>query len=179
MKLITLSCLLSILFQQPVLSQDTLVKPKVYSLVVNQFRIKAVKGYLATIQDSSLYVSQSLVPVSFAGMNTDNLRKIDYKSINFVKIYDRKKTKRTFFICAITGLVAGASIGLASGSTQSHGYESIGLSAGAKAIIGGLIGFGLGSAVGGIINQSKEERFLINGEWINLQVMKETFQNDK
>jgi hypothetical protein len=54
-----------------------------------------------------------------------------------------------------------------------------GLSSDDKAVLGGFIGAGAGCITGAVIAKVAEKKFLINGEWRNLQEMKETMQNIK
>jgi hypothetical protein len=188
MKLITYTCIISFFMMQTIKAQDTLVKPSQYQdtlvkpvqynvaiKLTKDFHAGVVKGYLATIKDSSLYISQTAVPLSFSNMNVTYLQRVDYKTVNSVKLYNRSKKSTIFLISIFTGIVVGALIGYASGDDT--GWFA--LNAGEKAVVGGLLGAGAGSAVGGIIASGTEKKFLINGEWESLQEMKEGLQNNK
>jgi len=175
MKPIIITCLLSLVFFQVAKSQDTLYKPRVYNSIIKQYGVKPVKGYLATIRDSSLYITQSEVYLNFDTANLSYFQKFDYKSLVSVKLYNRSKRGRTFLICILTGVVAGALIGYSGGNDT--GWFA--LTAGGKAVVGGIIGAGAGSIVGAIIAADNEKKFLINGEWESLRDMKEGLQKNR
>jgi hypothetical protein len=180
MKRISLVLSLSLFFLQIVKSQDSLEKFKSYKIVVNQvmpgsLTKSVVKGYFATIQDSALYVSGSKIGMSFNHMNTEYLQKIDYKTLTSVKLYDHSKSPMTMLFC----MVGGAAIGAIIGSLGGNDTGWFGLTSGEKAFFGGLIGVGAGALVGTIIVNSRDKKFLINGEWTSLEEMKESLKNDR
>jgi hypothetical protein len=95
MKLLTLTGTLAMLFLQtvksqdslkPVNSKDTIMKPSFYTAYVYQPHRRAVRGYLVTIEDSSLYISQNKMPLSFANVNLAYSEKFDYKSIKKIRL---------------------------------------------------------------------------------------------
>ena len=186
MKLIAIICVFSILFLQTLksqdspateLSKDTVVNPREYSIVVKQINAHNLKGYFASIQDSTLKVT--VIPerkrFSFASPGDPYFQKIDYKSIISVKIYEKNKKSSIILGSILAGAVAGAIIGFALGDDKGF----LAATAGEKAVFGAIVGIGIGSAIGGIIALSTEKKYLINGELKNLQEMKNSFQNNK
>ena len=158
-----------------VTSKDTVVNPREYNVVIKQVHAGDLKGYFASIQDSSIKIT--VVPgrkrFSFADPEAPYFQKIDYKSIITVKLYQKKKKNTIVLLSMLIGATAGAIIGYAQGDDS--GWFA--LTAGGKAFVGGLLGVGVGAAVGGLIAAGTEKEYLINGEWKNLQEMKESLQN--
>lgn len=184
MKLLTLTCTLTMLFLQTVKSQDslklvnskdTIMKPSFYKVYVYQPHLRGVKGYLVTIEDSSIFISQNKMPLSFANVNLAYSEKFDYKSIQKIRLNKPKVLGSSILIGAVVGIIAGALIGYASGDDS--GWFA--LTAADKAFVGGLIGGGAGTLVGTIIGKASEKKFLINGDWKSLEEMKESLQNGK
>jgi uncharacterized membrane protein YeaQ/YmgE (transglycosylase-associated protein family) len=184
MKLLTITCAFSMLFLQtvksqdslkPVNSQDAVLKPTVYKAYIYQPHLRSIRGYLVTIKDSSLFLSQNKIPLSFANANLAYSEKFDYKSIQKVKLSRPKVLGRSILIGAIAGIIAGAIIGYASGDDS--GWFA--LTAADKAVVGGLIGAGAGTLIGASIGREAEKKFLINGDWKSLEEMKESLQNNK
>ena len=184
MKLLALTCVLGTLFLQtvksqdnlkPVNSQDAVLKPTIYMAYIYQPHRRSVRGYLVTIEDSSLYISQNKMPLSFANVNLAYSEKFDYRSIQKIRISRPKVLGRSILIGAVAGIIAGAIIGYASGDDS--GWFA--LTAGDKAIFGGLIGGGTGTLIGASIGKESEKKFLINGDWKSLEEMKESLQNNK
>jgi len=182
MKLLTLACVLPVLFLQTVKSQDSLketkhqdslINPVFYMAYIYQPHRHSVKGYLVTINDSSLYISQNRMPLSFDNTNFSYFEKFDYSSIEKVKVRKPKVMGRSVITGAIIGIVTGAIIGFALGDDTGW----FGFTAGEKAVVGGIIGGGVGSAVGAIVGNESAKKFLINGEWESLQEMKISLQN--
>jgi hypothetical protein len=175
MKPLTLTCLLSILFLQVLKSQDTLEKPRYYNTAISQLNTKAQKGYLAAIQDSSLYLTLIRMPLRFSQVNVTDFYKIDYKSLLIVRLSNSRQIRTSFLVSIALGIAAGAIIGYSQGSDKGL----FALDAGGKAVVGGIIGGGVGAAIGSIIAQSSKKKFLINGEWKNLEEMKESLQKNQ
>jgi hypothetical protein len=160
---------------KPVNSKDTIMTPSFYMAYVYQPQHRAVKGYLVTIEDSSIFISQNKTPLSFANVNLAYSEKFDYKSIQKIRLNKPKVLGSSILIGAVVGIIAGALIGYASGDDS--GWFA--LTAADKAFVGGLIGGGAGTLVGTIIGKASEKKFLINGDWKSLEEMKESLQNGK
>jgi hypothetical protein len=174
MKSIIICCLL-FLFLQTVKSQDSLAKPVVYNMVVKPFKSAVFKGYLATIADSAVYLSQLKTPVSFARTDVSDLQRISYKNIDFVQLYNRKKRTTTIVVSVLVCAAVGAIIGGASGNDPGSDWL-LGLTAGEKAVVGAVIGAGTGAIIGTVVTQASKKKFLINGEWKTLEEMKASLQ---
>ena len=175
MKLLSLTFAICILILQTVKSQDTVIRSSTYVARISQIYNHPVKGYLVTINDSSLYLSRIKVPLSLDNVNTAHLEKFDYRSILEVKLSRPKSMGKSIIIGAVIGIVVGAIIGHAQGDDSGW----FGLSSGDKAVIGGIIGAGAGTITGAIIAKSSEKKFLINGDWKSLKDMKESLQYNK
>ena len=82
-------------------SHDTIPNPAIYKAYVYQPHLRAVRGYLVTIEDSSLYISQNKMPLSFANVNLAYSEKFDYKSIKKIRLSKPKVMGRSILIGAI------------------------------------------------------------------------------
>jgi hypothetical protein len=134
-----------------------------------------VKGYLVTIKDSSIYLSQEKMPMMSENANLSYLNKFEYNYIEKVKVAKAHAKGKSILTGAIIGIVTGAIIGYALGDDE--GWFA--LTAGEKAFIGGVIGGGAGCLVGAIVGSSSEKKYLINGDWKSLQEMKESLITNK
>ncbi len=177
----TLIFLTWVFFLQTARAQDSLSRPKTYNAVIKYLpegfvKPSVLKGYFVTIQDSSLYISQSQMQVNFENANLSRLHKLDYRNLVSAKLYSRTKNVLTIVLCTVAGAGIGALIGQAGGNDTSN----LGLfgSAGEKAIVGALIGGSVGSLIGVVVAKTREKNYLINGEWKSLQEMKEGLINN-
>jgi hypothetical protein len=185
MKQVTLFIALGILFMQTAYSQDslasakspdTVLRPHIYQAYVFQpGHRSAIKGFLISIQDSSLCISQTKLPYSFDQINVSSFEKYNYGHIQKVIVSKPGVSQRATLIGLLAGAAIGALIGYASGSDQ--GWFA--LDAGGKAVVGALIGAGAGSIAGALIGKASQKNFLINGEWKSLEEMKTSLQNIK
>jgi hypothetical protein len=174
MKWNLLSSLISLFAGQTARSQDSLPAPKTYNAIIKYqpegfYKKGLFKEYFVAIGDSSLDVSGKKMPVNFASADLNLLQRIDYRSLESAKIYQRNKNALTILLCAVAGAGVGALI------VQAGGNDSglFALDAADKAIIGALIGGGAGSLVGLAIAKGQEKNFLINGQWKSFEEMKE------
>jgi hypothetical protein len=177
-------CALSILFLQNLKSQnnsntvnseDTAQKSTIYKATVFQNFQQISKGYLVTINDSSLFLSKAKLPLSFEKVNLAYLGKFDYRSIEKVKLFNPKTKTTAIIVSVVAGIIVGAIIGYSNGTDT----DIFGTTAAEKAVVGGLAGGGAGAIVGAIIGKVSEKTYLIDGEWKSLAQMKESLQNKK
>lgn len=133
MKLLTLTCVLSLFLIQQLKSQDTLYKPVYYKSKV--YVPNPISGYLATIQDSALFLTPSKIPYSSSNIPVNFLQKVDFRSISSVMVVKSGVRTRSILISMAIGCVAGSIIGYAQGDDS--GWFAT--TAGEKAVAGALI----------------------------------------
>jgi hypothetical protein len=184
MKPILCSSLFCLFFLQTVRSQDSSASHSTYNAIIKYhfkglLKTTSFQGYFVTIEDSSLFVSASKMPINFMNPELGSLQRIDYRNLESAKIYQRQKNVLTIVLCTLVGAGIGALIGHGSGndSNNFNAQTLVPLDAGQKALIGALIGGGAGSLIGVVITKAQEKKFLINGEWKNLEEMKATLVN--
>lgn len=150
-------------------AQDTpYLKSAAYKVIVVTNTEGAIKGYLHSIYDTSVYISEK--PVSFKGYvsNHAGLRTISYNDISSIRLRRKGSTGWGMLIGALTGAAVGAIAGLASGddhpktNTWCIPCFTAGEKAAALGLVSGMTGFGVGAVVGAIahktftINHNKE-----------------------
>jgi hypothetical protein len=183
MKLLPITCAICFLFIQSVRSQDSLKTTKspvkteqIYkAYIFEPDKKKPAKGYLVTIQDSAVFISpyESKRALNFTDPKLNSLLKFDYHSVQRMKVFNPKTLGRCILIGAVAGIIAGAIIGHAGGDDTGW----FGLTAGQKAVVGGLLGGTVGTAVGAIVGQSYVKEYLIDGEWRSLEEVRQFYQN--
>ncbi len=98
-----------------------------------------------------------------------------YKSVREISLTKPRAMGRNILVGAVVGIVIGVLIWYA----QSSDSGWFGLSSEDKAVLGGFIGAGAGCVVGAVIAKASEKKYMINGEWKNLEEMKEALQKNK
>jgi hypothetical protein len=179
-KWMTLFFLYAIFFQATAQSQGRQSAPKSCKAVI-KYRAAGMdeplvlKGYIVTIQDSSLYVSGVKMPVDFMDTNLSALQKIDFGDIQKIKIHQ----KGAFGKSVVAGLVSGLAVGLVLASVVNQAPEpgqvgppSAGTQLG-NSLAGGLLGASLGAGTGVVFGVASGKKFYIHGEWKNFSAMKE------
>jgi hypothetical protein len=178
------------LFLQNLKSQDSLIsreneKHNFYKVKIILFQDQTIKGYLMAIKDSSVFVSEknmiarkrNLGPDPFhksmftgdTSLDKNNyiLNRYNYKLIESIKVTNQKIKTWTIVTGAVVGIVVGAIIGISNGSDQ--GFLE---SSGAQGLLVGIIGGGVGALTGLAVSSAFEKKYLINGDWKNLEEMK-------
>ena len=179
------------LFLQNLKAQDSLisqenVKHASYKVKIVLFQDQTIKGYLMAIKDSSVFVAvknlnankKNLGPDPFhksmftgdTALDKNNYMQNRYncKLIEGIKVTNLKTKTWTIVTGAVIGIVVGATIGIRNGSDQGI----LGLSSGAKGILGGILGGGVGALTGLAVSGIFEKKYLINGDWKSLEEMK-------
>jgi hypothetical protein len=171
----------SFLFIQNVISQDSLQtrKPEqhkpVYSARIYLPGTQNFTANLMDIKDSSIFTWQKKTSSpdpfhkhSMSMFDEAGWEKYDYKVIQSVKI--RKKTLRAILIGS--GAVIGALSGWAIGTNkQQNGFEN----AGQPVLLAFLLGTA-GALTGLAMSSAAEKKYLINGDWKNLDELRATLK---
>ncbi len=187
MKSIMLCMVFCCILLNTIKSQDSL-KPKktetnlpVYKAGFRLMQGETFRADLMSIKDSSAYTfeQKSAGPDPFhkgnAKMHDESgWSRYPYMDIASIKIIN-KKTRTWVIVSGLTiGLIAGIIVGnnLAKGET---GDESVNSAWGV--ILGGIVGAGVGSLTGLAVASAFEKKYMINGEWKNLEELKAILKN--
>ncbi|MEO6314133.1 MAG: hypothetical protein ABIU63_06455 [Chitinophagaceae bacterium] len=152
-----------------VVAQDSsLLKKRGFKIVASAADNVQTRGWLANITDSAIQLSDQ--PVRFARTGKSlNITALNYNLLAAVRIKRQNagwRGLRTGFIC---GFAFGGVIGLASGNDKSGFFP---LSAGEKAIGGGLLAGLLSATVGAIIGAFPGRKFIISGKKENFDQLR-------
>ncbi len=187
-KFILLPALLFGLFTT-IYAQDSLpIKHRIYKSTVTIENTKSVnKGYLASISDSSIFISPT--SIAFGGSRTSNVnyKKIDYSSLAEVRLRRKGSTGRGILIGIISGAVTGGFLGYLDGNdpecTPSAPNDPWGIgylfcnafraTAGEKAAGGALVFCVGGGIVGAIVGAIAHKKFTIGGNKDRFHSMRE------
>src|SRR5579863_5669988 len=191
MKPIIFCIVILIMVMQYVKSQDSLnlykegVRPY-YKAKLHSIGGQTRRGYLMAIKDSAVFISEETKETKeshvhpdpfhktrFTGDSTMDrthyyLNRYDYKIIASIGIMDQKTKSRTIVLGAVVGIVIGAILGISDGSDQGL----FALTAGEKGLIAVILGGGVGALAGLAISPALEKKYLINGDWKNLEEVK-------
>lgn len=174
---------LLLLFQNMVLSQESFtIKKKTFKVTIYDQRSQIHLGYLQNIGDSSLTLTQS--PPQFGETRKGEL--IQYPDISSITLKRKGNAARGAIYGAVGGFLIGVAIGLASGDDPvippEEDFFGLGnafrLTAGQKAVGGGILLAGAGAAAGGIAGALVKKKFIINGKKENFENMRmQTLEN--
>ncbi len=170
----------AILIQSTARSQKTQSGPKTCKAVV-EYKAPGMdeplvlKGYIVTIQDSSLFISVVKRPVDFMDTNLSSLQKIDFGDIQKIRIHQKGAFGKSVTVGLITGL--GAGLALANVVNQAPEPGQLGSPSAStqlgNMLAGGLLGTSLGAGVGVVFGAASGKKFNIHGDWENFSAMKE------
>jgi hypothetical protein len=172
-------CLLIVLcMTSRVLQAQELVQKKyiIYNTRIQDSTGHFHKGFIATIDDTAVFMSESKFALTFEHLDLTHLQKFGYADISTLSLRGSGKIGRGALIGGITGFLVGAIGGVISvQGTAPKG--SIGYAPqptpGEAALIVGVAGAGLGSLIGMICARSWKT-FKIHGKKTNLDNMRET-----
>jgi hypothetical protein len=169
MKILSVFVLLLILNIFPTHAQDsTQHKHIAFKVTLTNLHSANYTGFLATMDDSAVYVSAQSLKFSFTHQNIFDLQKFGYQELGKVQIQRKNSAGRGFMFGAV-GSFAAIEIYIFATAGQQSVYnfnttEKTIFFAIPGAILGGLIGM----TIGAIIHKT----FVINGMQANFQVMR-------
>ena len=152
-----------------------LLKKRVYKISITTSDAKKVNGYLANLSVSNLYLSPSPLPVSLSDPGK-YLSSYSYDRLQQIQMKRKGAARRGALYGALIGLTAGAIAGFASGSDPVSTYDNpndpfgtffagIGnafrMTAGQKAVAGGLVGVASGALAGALVGSLVKKKFII------------------
>ncbi len=176
MKQFTLFLFLTTVFIDRCQAQDSTRVHHIYLAKITLLTAAEVKGYLAEISDSALFISSMPRALHSTATSYKFTQKFDYRNIGEVRIQPKGTMGKSILIGAVTGLVAGLIIGAISYTPpQNDAEELFNPPKGAVIAAAGLTFAAIGTGVGALIG-SHHDKYLINGEWKNLQEIKEKYQ---
>jgi hypothetical protein len=177
MKQFNLFLFLSIIFIAPCQAQDSIHVHHTYHAKITLLSAEEVKGYLTGISDSALFISSLPRALHSMAMSDNYTEKFDYRNIGELRIQPKGTMGKSILIGAVTGLVAGLIIGAVSYTPPQNEAEYLFNPPKAAVIAAAGLAFtGIGIGVGALIG-SHHDKYLINGEWKNLQEIKQEYQN--
>lgn len=141
-------------------AQDTIQKKKIYrtwvSLNSEPFKFK---GVLYEVKDSSILVSRSLVIKEYLSDRSEMVN-LNINNIEIIRTRKNNNIGKGILIGALSGFIAGGAIGLISGDDPPDSF--LPFTAGAKAMITGVLLSVAGADIGGVIGSFKV-KIPING----------------
>lgn len=156
---------LALISNEALLAQhSTATKHRVYKVTATTVG-STVTGYLASVSDSSIFVT----PISFKGSGISsgvNYQRIDYPHLLRVRIRRKGSTGRAVLTGSLAGIVLGAVGGLADGSDYKNnqgGWCILCMTAGEKAAIYGTTGGLAGAIIGTFVGVFAHKTFNIGG----------------
>jgi hypothetical protein len=173
---------------QKVSSGDSIsLKKRIYKISITISDSKKVKGYLASLSDSNLYLSQSPLRLSLDNSN-GHFSSYSYHHLDKAEIKRKAAAGRGAWKGALIGLSAGIIAGFASGndpvSTYYNPYDPLGtlltevsnsfsMTAGEKAAAGGFAGAVTGALVGAVVGTLVKKKFIIGRNKEKFHAMKQ------
>lgn len=173
---------------QKVSSGDSIaLKKRIYKILITTSDSKKVKGYLANLSDSNLYLSQSPLRLSLDNPN-GYLSSYSYHHLDKTEIKRKAAAGRGAWQGALIGLSAGVIAGFASGNDPVSTYynpndplgtlitdasNSLSMTAGEKAVAGGFVGAVTGALIGAVVGTLVKKKFTIGRNKEKFQAMKQ------
>jgi hypothetical protein len=178
---------------QKVSADDSLtLKKRIYKVSVITSDSKKSSGYLARLSDSNLYMSPTPLHLSLV-TTKDYLPAYSYDHLEKIEIKRKAAVGRSAWQGALIGLAAGAIAGFASGddpvaptynnpndpfgnalgNTFSSISNAFRMTAGEKAVAGGIVGAVTGGLIGAIVGSLVKKKFIIGKNKERFQVMKQ------
>jgi hypothetical protein len=160
---ILISIFITLFISQELAAQDSTFRTgKFYRISLRMMgKTKNIgMGFLAWMNDSTLYYSRNKVEFSNMGLQEYFLDTLSYAHIKSVSLFTGSPSATVLYPAA-GGFVTGAIIGFAMGNDPPDDifYES----AAEKALILGTLGFAAGAIVGGFITLAQHHYFNIKG----------------
>ena len=175
------------------ISDDTIsLKKRIYKISIITSESEKVNGYLANLSDSGLHVSDTPIRISLDNLNNYQ-SSYSYYHLEKIEIKRKAAAGRGAWQGALIGLAAGAIVGFASGDDPvaptynnpndplgsaignvfSSVYNSVRMTAGEKAVLGGFVGAVTATLTGALIATLVKKNFIIGRNKEKFQAMKQ------
>lgn len=154
------------------------LKPRIYKTTVTTISPgSSASGYLASISDSSIYVSPQISYSAAAVTDNRSFAKMDYSNISQVQFRRKGATGKGILIGGAIGLAAGAVIGAASYTKPKDDFgqtldDLFGISRATTTFAGGIFGTLAGGVVGAVVGALAKKTFIIGGKKDKFQTMR-------
>ncbi len=168
------------------------LKKRIYKVSIITSDSKKSTGYLANLSDSNLYLSPSPLHFSLVKQN-DYLSSYSYNHLEKIEIKRKAAAGRGAWQGALVGLAVGVIAGFVSGDdpvapTYNNPNDPLGtaignvfssvsnsfrMTAGQKAVVGGIVGAGTGSLIGALVGILVKKKFIIGRNKEKFQAMKQ------
>jgi hypothetical protein len=169
MKLAPILALLLLFFALNAPAQDSSqIKHLLLKVNIKSLKSSKYNGFLATMNDSAVYISTQKLKFTFAHLNISNLHEISYHDIETVVIQRKKSGSRGFLFGAVGSFIVLESYILLS-ADQQHVYN---FTTPQRTLFIAVPGSILGGLIGAIIGAWIHKTFVINGMQTNFQNMK-------
>lgn len=151
----------------------------VYSTSIRDFQGKEHRGFIATMDDSTIFMSAQKFTMTFDDLNLSSFQKYGYANIDKVSMRVGGHMKRSVLIGGIGGILVGGIVGYSSMNSenpQTTGFQVdlFKVTRTQATLIGAVVGAGVGCLVGAAIGGLSHKVFKIKGKKHNLFEMKDT-----
>ena len=190
--LLGISVHISVMAQELTADDSLTLKKRIYRVSVITSDSKKNSGYLANLSDSNLYLSPTPLHLSLV-TTKDYLSSYSYDHLEKIEIKRKGAVGRTALQGALIGLAAGVIAGFVSGddpvaptynnpndpfgNALGNAFSSISnafrMTAGEKAVAGGIVGAATGGLIGAIVGSLVKKKFIIGRNKERFQAMKQ------
>jgi hypothetical protein len=135
---------------------------------VIDFQNVSHKGYIATLDDSTLFITPKKIAITFEKVNLNGFSKFNYSEIRKVNLH---RTGRI-----VRGMILGGKIGLSAGLILGFSHPAQSVLSNAQVVNGFLLAFlggGVGCLSGAAIGALSNKVFHINGRQDKLNEMED------
>jgi hypothetical protein len=166
---LAISILLLLLYTFSIHAQDSAqLRHLAFKVKLTNLHSVHYAGFLATMDDSTIYVSSQKLILSFTHLNLFNFQKFGYEELGKVQIQRKNSAGRGFMFGAIGSFVVIETYVLITAGQQQIYNFNTGQRTLFFAIPGALLGGLIGMTIGALIHKT----FVINGMQTNLRSMK-------
>lgn len=149
---------------------------KVYCTTLKDVQGKEYKGYLATMNDSTIFMSSQKFSMTFEKLDLNNFQKYDCSNIEKVSLQERR-FRKSVLIGAISGFLIGGIFTYYNTNDPApktlSNFQIVSFTRTQSAIAGAVIGAGVGCLLGAAIKGLTHRVFKIHGKRENLFEMKD------
>jgi hypothetical protein len=157
-------------------AQDLVQKKYImYKTKVTDLQGLAHSGFIATIDDTAVYMTQRKFAMTFENLSLKGLQKYDVTGIDKISLRSTSSVKNGLLIGGIVGMLTGAITGYISTSNANtkQGFQIFVITPAEATLIGSVLGAGAGCLIGAGIGALSHKVFKIKGRKENLFDMRE------
>jgi hypothetical protein len=176
MKKIAAIWIVCCLFNQTLPAQDLVQKKYIiYKTTITGLHGTNYKGFIATMDDTTVYMTKRKFALTFEYLSLKGLQKYDVSEIDRISMRSASSVKNGLLIGGIGGLLTGAIAGYVSTSNTNYkqGFQIYLVTPAEASLIGAVVGAGAGCLIGAGIGALSHKVFKIKGKKENLMGMHE------